>query len=50
MREAFTNGVRKALEEAPHEIDPRKILKPAKAAMKAMVIEKIRVFGSSHKA
>lgn len=50
LREAFTNGVRKALEDNPKEIDPRKILKPAKEAMKAMVIEKIRVFGSSNQA
>ena len=48
--EAFTAGVRSALEANPNEIDPRKVLKPAKEAMKAMVQEKIRVFGSNGKA
>lgn len=50
LREAFSDGVRAALAENPNEIDPRKILKPAKAAMKERVKEKIRVFGSNGKA
>ena len=50
LREAFSDGVRAALASNPQEIDPRKILKPAKAAMKERVKEKIRVFGSNGKA
>lgn len=50
LREAFSDGVRAALAENPNEIDPRKILKPAKTAMKERVKEKIRVFGSNGKA
>ena len=50
LREAFSDGVRAALADNPQEIDPRKILKPAKAAMKERVKEKIRVFGSNGKA
>lgn len=50
LREAFSDGVRAALAANPNEIDPRKILKPAKAAMKERVKEKIRVFGSNGKA
>ncbi len=50
LREAFSDGVREALAANPQEIDPRKILKPAKAAMKERVKEKIRVFGSNGKA
>jgi len=50
IREAFVKGVRRVLEENPKEIDPRKILGPAKAEMKAIIREKIRLFGSSGKA
>lgn len=50
IREAFVKGVREALAANPDEIDPRKILGPAREEMTAIVREKIRVFGSSGKA
>lgn len=49
LREAFSQGVKEALLARPDEIDPRKILAPAKARMKEMVQEKIRVFGSNNR-
>lgn len=49
IREAFVKGVHKAIEDNPQEIDPRKILGPAKAEMKEIVREKIRLFGSAGK-
>lgn len=50
IREAFTDGVKEALEKNPNEIDPRKILGPARDKMVERVKEKIRVFGSNGKA
>ncbi len=50
LRQGFADGVREAVQSNPNEIDPRKILKPAKDRMKARVREKIRLFGSSGKA
>ncbi|HOV79216.1 MAG TPA: class II fructose-1,6-bisphosphate aldolase [Bacillota bacterium] len=50
IREAFTAAVRKALEAGPGEIDPRKILGPAREDAVAVIREKIRVFGSSNRA
>lgn len=50
IREAFVRGLTSALEANPEEIDPRKLLGPAREAMKATVREKIRLFGSSGKA
>lgn len=50
LREAFTDGVREALTINPNEIDPRKILGPARERMMERVIEKIRIFGSQGKA
>lgn len=50
IREAFTDGVRDVLKAHPNEIDPRKILGPARERMIERVTEKIRVFGSSGKA
>lgn len=49
IREAFVKGVREALKN-PKEIDPRKVLGPARDEMTAIVREKIRLFGSSGKA
>lgn len=49
IREAFVKGVREAIKD-PKEIDPRKILGPARDEMIAIVREKIRIFGSSGKA
>jgi fructose-bisphosphate aldolase class II len=50
IREAFVKGVNQALAQNPDEIDPRKILGPAKEQMTAIIREKIRLFGSSGKA
>lgn len=50
IREAFVKGVREKVESDPKEIDPRKILKPAKEKMIALIREKINVFGSNGKA
>lgn len=50
IREAFVKGLKAAMEKNPREIDPRKLLGPAREAMIEIVREKIRVFGSSGKA
>jgi len=50
IREAFVRGLKGAMDKNPREIDPRKLLGPAREAMIAVVREKIRVFGSSGKA
>ena len=50
LREAFVKKIKQVLEEKPGEIDPRKILGPAKDVMKEVIKEKIRLFGSSGKA
>lgn len=50
LREAFVAGVREVLENDPKQIDPRKILGPAKAKMSEVIREKIRLFGSAGKA
>lgn len=50
IRQAFSQAVHKYLADHPNEIDPRKMLGPARAAMKEIVREKIRLFGSSNKA
>lgn len=50
IREAFTNSARKVMEENPREIDPRKVLGPAREAAAEIIREKIRIFGSSGKA
>jgi fructose-bisphosphate aldolase class II len=42
--------VREVLANQPREFDPRKILGPAKEAMKEVVRGKMRLFGSSGKA
>ena len=50
LRLAFTATVREALTDAPKNFDPRKILGPAKDAMKEVARGKMRLFGSSGKA
>lgn len=50
IREAFVWELRRRMEENPKEIDPRKLLGPARDAAVAIIREKIRVFGSSGKA
>lgn len=47
IREAFVGEMRRILKEKPDEIDPRKILGPARHATVNIIREKIRVFGSS---
>jgi len=50
LRLAFTATVREVLASSPKEFDPRKILGPAKEAMKQVIKGKMRLFGSSGKA
>ncbi len=50
LRQAFTRGLKSFLENNPDNIDPRKILSPAKEAMKAVVKEKMRLFGCAGRA
>ncbi|MFX1521669.1 MAG: class II fructose-1,6-bisphosphate aldolase [Promethearchaeota archaeon] len=50
LRLAFTSTVREFLATSPKEFDPRKILAPAKEAMKEVVKGKMQLFGSSFKA
>ena len=49
LRLAFTATVREVLTNSPKEFDPRKILGPAKDAMKEVVKGKMRLFRSSGK-
>ncbi|HOQ08553.1 MAG TPA: class II fructose-1,6-bisphosphate aldolase [Syntrophomonadaceae bacterium] len=50
IREAFVNEMRRVIAEKPDEIDPRKILGPARQAAVEIIREKIRLFGSSGQA
>ncbi len=50
IRASFAKAVKEVVATKPDEIDPRKILGPAREAMKEVVKEKIQVFGSAHKA
>ncbi|NLB88373.1 MAG: class II fructose-1,6-bisphosphate aldolase [Syntrophomonadaceae bacterium] len=50
IREAFVGKMREVIANNPNEIDPRKILGPAKEATVEIIREKIRLFGSSGKA
>ena len=50
LRLAFLSTVREVLTTQPKEFDPRKILGPAKDAMKEVSKGKMRLFGSSGKA
>lgn len=50
LRIKFAEGVKKVVGENPEEIDPRKILAPARTAMKEKIVEKMNTFGSSGKA
>jgi fructose-bisphosphate aldolase, class II len=49
LRLAFTANVREVLANSPGEFDPRKILGPAKAAMKEIAKSKMQLFSSSGK-
>jgi fructose-bisphosphate aldolase class II len=50
LRLAFTATVREVLTNSPKEFDPRKILGPAKEAMKEVIKGKMHLFGSAGKA
>ncbi len=50
LRLAFTGSVREVLATSPKEFDPRKILGPAREAMKQVAKSKMQLFGSSGKA
>lgn len=50
LRIAFAKGVKDFLKQDPDNIDPRKILSPAKNAMKERIMEKMHIFGSVNKA
>ena len=50
LRLAFTCAIREILISSPKEFDPRKILGPAKEAVKEVIKGKMRLFGSSAKA
>ncbi|MCG8402880.1 MAG: class II fructose-1,6-bisphosphate aldolase [Firmicutes bacterium] len=47
IREAFVDCCRQVVTDNPEEIDPRKILGPAREAAVELISEKIRLFGSS---
>lgn len=50
IREAFVLAARKVIENNANEIDPRKVLGPAREAATEIIRQKIRVFGSNGKA
>jgi len=50
LRIAFADGVKNFIKENPDNIDPRKILGPAKSMMKEKIREKMHIFGSVNKA
>ncbi len=50
LRLAFTATIREVLATTPTQFDPRKILGPAREAMKEVMRRKMRLFGSSSKA
>jgi fructose-bisphosphate aldolase class II len=50
LRIATVGAIREVLTKYPQEIDPRKILGPARDAMKAVVSHRIRLLGSEGKA
>jgi len=50
IRMIFTKKMKEIIEENPNQIDPRKILGPAKDAAKEIIRDRIRVFGCNGKA
>ncbi|HHT46106.1 MAG TPA: class II fructose-1,6-bisphosphate aldolase [Firmicutes bacterium] len=50
IRQAFVRSAVAYMKENPDNIDPRKILAPAKESAKKIIREKMRLFGSSGKA
>lgn len=50
IRQAFTDTVRRVLAADADEIDPRRVLGPAREAATAVIRDKIRLFGSNDQA
>ena len=50
IRMKFTEKIREIIKKNPEEIDPRKILGPAREATKEKIRDRIRVCGSNGKA
>ncbi len=50
LRQSFVRAIKEFIAANPDNIDPRKVLAPAKEAMKNIVREKMRLFGSAGKA
>lgn len=50
IRISFSNAVKDFVKENPDEIDPRKILGPARDAMQETIEEKMKLFGSAGRA
>jgi fructose-bisphosphate aldolase class II len=50
IRMIFTKKMKEILDENPNQIDPRKILEPAKEAAKEIIRDRMRVFGCCGKA
>ena len=50
IRISFANAVKDVVRDNPDEFDPRKLLGPAREAMKEVIKEKMEVFGSVGKA
>lgn len=50
LRIAFTGMIRKSFVETPNNFDPRQYLGPARDAVRELVKQKIKIFGSDNKA
>ena len=50
LRQAFTAAIKQVLAAKPDEIDPRKLLGPAREALKEIAKQKIQLFGSAGRA
>lgn len=50
IRAAFAQGVKDFLKENPDNIDPRKILGPARLRMKEIIMDKMHIFGCAGRA
>ncbi len=50
LRQSFVRAIKDFIADNPDNIDPRKVLAPAKEGMKMVVREKMRLFGSAGRA
>lgn len=50
IRAAFSQGVKDFIKENPDNIDPRKILGPARLRMKEIIMDKMHIFGCTGRA